>query len=187
MSWTAAWTSIARLSLTRRTSLSFATGLTGARDEGGNTHYYVTGRGTLSYELGRSWTAALNYRRGVDFNQSFGQPIVMDMVSAGRSLATSAVAFKWVTGVAGSWGTDWNRWCHTAGMTRTRRPPGFETALTRELGISVYYAYRHYLVDDPSSAADRDAAELPTASQSRATLDLWVPLFTRARRPDASR
>jgi len=172
------------LSLTRRTHLSFSTGLIGARDIGGQTHYYVTGQGTLTYELGRSWTAALNYRRGVDFNQNIGQPMVMDMVSGGVSgelsrrihVSTSAASSWGVVGIA--LGNDRFR--------ATSATANLQTALTRQLGFSVGYVYGHYLFDDSSS--------LPLGMQPstdrqtiRVTLDLWVPLFTRARRPDASR
>jgi len=172
------------LSLTRRTHLSLSTGLIGARDIGGQTHYYVTGQGTLTYELGRSWTAALNYRRGVDFNQNIGQPMVMDMVSGGVSgelsrrihVSTSAASSWGVVGIA--LGNDRFR--------ATSATANLQTALTRQLGFSVGYVYGHYLFDESTS--------LPLGMQPstdrqtiRVTLDLWVPLFTRARRPDASR
>jgi hypothetical protein len=172
------------LSLTRRASLSFATGLTGARDEFGNTHYFATGYVTFSYELGRSWTAVANYRRGVDFNQSLGQPIVMDMVSAGLGGDLSR-RFQAGTGVAASWGAIGIS-AGESGYDAYSASAWLRMALTRELGVSVNYAYRHYLVDDSRSlpfgmqpSSDRQSI--------RATLDLWLPLFTRARRPDASR
>jgi hypothetical protein len=172
------------VSLTRRTSVSFATGLTGARDEAGATHYYVTGRATLTYEIGRSWTAAMNYRRGVDFNQSFGQPIVMDTVSAGiggelnRRIQVGA-------GVAGSWGSIGIS--EAAGRYDSySATSNLRFALTRELGVSVLYAYRHYFIDDERSLPI--GMQPSTDRQSiRATLDIWFPLFTRARRADASR
>lgn len=172
------------ISLTRRTRLSFATGLTGARGEGGATHYYVTGRGTLTYEIGRSWTAAMNYRRGVDFNQSFGQPIVMDIVSAGISGDLSR-RVQVGAGAAGSWGSigispGAGRYDSYSATSNLR------LALTREVGVSVQYAYRHYLVDDERSLP---IGMQPTTDRQsiRATLDLWFPLFTRARRADAAR
>jgi hypothetical protein len=172
------------LSLTRRTSLSFSTGLTGARDQNGVTHYFVTGRGTLSYEIGRSWTSALNYRRGVDFNQNFGQPIVMDMVSAGIAGDLSR-RFHLSSGVASSWGAI-GIGAGNNGFNAVSFTANLRAAITRELGASLTYAYGHYLVDDPRT--------LPlgmrpnTDRQSiRATVDAWIPLFTRARRPDASR
>jgi len=172
------------LSLTRRASLSFATGLTGARDELGKTHYFATGHATLSYELGRSWTAALNYRRGVDFNQSFGQPIVMDMVSAGASGDLSR-RIQAGTGVAASWGAIGISG-GAGGYDAYSASAWLRTGLTRELAISVHYLFNHYFVDDSRSlpfgmepSSDRHSI--------RATLDLWLPLFTRARRPDASR
>jgi len=172
------------LSLTRRTSVTFSTGLTGARDDAGLVHYFVAGRGTLSYELGRSWTTAVNYRRGVDFDQTFGQPIVMDMVSAGISGDLNR-RFQASAGVAGSWGSIGIN-AGASGYNAYSASADLRTALTRQLGISLSYAYRHYFVDDQRS--------LPIGMQPstdrhsiRATLDLWVPLFTRARRPDATR
>jgi len=172
------------LSLTRRASLSFATGLTGARDEAGTTHYFATGYANLSYELGRSWTAVLNYRRGVDFNQSLGQPIVMDMLSAGTSGDLSR-RFQAGTGVAASWGAIGIS-AGQGGYDAYSANAWLRMGLTRELGISVNYVYLHYFVDDSRSlpfgmqpSSDRQSI--------RATLDLWLPLFTRARRSDASR
>jgi hypothetical protein len=172
------------LSITRKTHLSFATGLTGARDEGGHTHYFATGRATLTYELGRSWTTALNYRRGVDFNQSFGQPMVLDMVSLGLSGDLSR-RFSVSTSAATSWGAIGIA-AGDNGFQAVSANANLRTALTRNVGVSLFYAYGHYLVDDPLSLPF--GMQPSTDRQSiRATLDLWVPLFTRARRPDASR
>ena len=172
------------ISLTRRTTLSFATGLTGARDQNGFTHYFVTGRGTLTYEIGRSWTSALNYRRGVDFNQNFGQPLVMDMVSAGISGDLSR-RFSVSSGVASSWGAI-GIGAGNNGFQAFSANANFRTALTRELGASVHYAYGRYLVDDPRTLPF--GMQPSTNRQSiRASLDVWIPIFTRARRPDASR
>ena len=172
------------LSITRKTHLSFSTGLTGARDEGGHTHYFATGRGTLTYEIGRSWTAALNYRRGVDFNQSFGQPMVLDMVSAGLSGDLSR-RFNAGFTAASSWGAIGIA-AGNNGFSAVSATANLRTALTRNVGVSLLYAYGHYLVDDPRSLPF--GMRPSTDRQSiRATLDVWVPLFTRARRPDASR
>jgi hypothetical protein len=72
------------LSLTRRTSLEFATGLSGINNYG-DTRYFFTGSVTLGHELGRSWTMTAGARRSADFYQTFGDPVISSSVNAGVS------------------------------------------------------------------------------------------------------
>ncbi len=77
------------LSFSRRTTLSFSTGsalvsanqsLSAADDR--NFRYRLTGNATLRHEMGRTWTAALGYRRSVDWREAFAEPFLSDAVNA---------------------------------------------------------------------------------------------------------
>ncbi len=172
------------ISLTRRLTFNFSIGGAGARNEGGDTNFILTGHSSLSYELGRSWTADLNFHRGVDYNQGLGQPVVVDSVSAGvngdlsRRIQLNAGG-GWVSGDVGI-GVGGSSYSVATASASVR------TALTRTMGISVLYAFRHYQFDNPGALPIglRPNADRHTV---RASLDLWVPLITRARRANASR
>lgn len=173
------------ISLSRRATFTFSTGVAGARDEGGALHYVATGHGALSYELGRSWTADVNYQRGVDFNQGLAQPVVLDTMSGGVSgdlgrrvqLSANAGFAHGKIGVGETFDRSYNAW---SGRLNVR------TALTRLLGVSVQYAYRHYEFDNTVSLpiGVRPSTDRQTV---RASLDLWLPLITRTRSANASR
>src|SRR6185503_92525 len=175
------------ISLTRRLTFGFSTGVSGARTEGGDLHYVLTGHSTLSYEIGRSWTSSLSFHRGVDYSQGLGLPVIIDSVSAGvsgdlgRRVQVSAgggfVSGNVGAGLSGAGGSSYKVATGNASV---------RTALTRTTGVSVHYAYRHYRFGDPAALPIglRANADRHTV---RASLDLWVPLITRARRPNASR
>ena len=88
------------------------------------------------------------------------------------------------TAVASSWGSIGI--ASANGLNALSATASLRTAITREVGASLRYAYGHYLVDD--STVLPIGMRPGTDRQSlRATIDVWIPLFTRARRPDASR
>lgn len=68
------------LSLSRRTTFSFATGST-AFDRNGSTVYNVTGNARLNHQLARFWTLGIAYSRRVGFIGGFDEPILADAVS----------------------------------------------------------------------------------------------------------
>ena len=172
------------ISLSRRTSLNFGTGFTGARDESGQTRYFLTGNAALSYEIGRSWTTSLHYRRGVDFAQGFNVPVVIDTLSAGIGgdigrrvqLTANGGATRGELGI----GPGAREYTVLSGSVSLR------TAITQMIGVSTGYSYRHYKFDDPASLPAGMRPEIQRHG-ARVSLDLKVPLFTRTRRSDASR
>lgn len=166
------------ISLSRRTTFGFGTGVQGVRDEGGRMHYFATGHANLAYEIGRSWTAAVNYRRGVDFSQGFRLPVVMDSASVGMG-GDVGRRFHVNTGGGVAWG-NLGVGPGAREYTVVSGTAGIRAAIARNLGVSLTYGYRQYRFDDPASLPLGVRPETQRHSL-RASLDLWVPLFTRAR------
>jgi hypothetical protein len=135
------------LSFSRRTKFSFATGSTvlvgdNIYSTSSNRYTYrLNGNANLTHELGRTWTAGLAYRRGVDFREGFNDPFLSDAVSASlgglfsrRLRFTSAIDYTLGT-VGVATGNDFHSATANAGL---------EFGLTRTLalyGRYVYYAY----------------------------------------------
>lgn len=72
------------LSLTRRTAVSFSTGTSVARASGtADTRYFLNASGRLSHDLGRSWAAVASYNRGVQFIESWPEPVFSDAAAVG--------------------------------------------------------------------------------------------------------
>ena len=68
------------LSFSRRTLLSFSTGIAGAQDRDfDQTTYHLIGSAHLSREFGRTWVAAY-YNRGVRNVEPLGDPLFSDSV-----------------------------------------------------------------------------------------------------------
>lgn len=167
------------LSLTRRSTLTFSTGMSGIADQAGSVRYVFTGRALYIYELGRSWTLNGEVSRNTDFYAAFAQPTIMDrgnvsvsgllsrrmQVSTVMSLIKSeALAPVVVSG-------------YTAGHTGV----SMKYALNRELALSADYSYYRYRFDDPALVPPGAFAQINRHSV-RVSLDLWVPLLTRTKR-----
>ena len=172
------------VSLTRRTSLSFGTGVSGV-DYAGETSYAFTGHVQVGHELGRSWTLTAQAQRFLSFYQTFGDPVVGSSASGGVSgLLNRRIQF----GAQGGWSSG------TVGVSHL--VPQFDSwtvgaslrvATSRNTGLSFSYAFFDYVFDD-------NGAPLPFGTQpqmrnqsARVTFDLMVPLITVARRANASR
>src|SRR6185436_13490245 len=70
------------LSVSRRTTVSFGSGTAATSTRFGKTTFRATGDAALSHEIGRSWTANVNYSRGVRFIDTLDEPVFGDAVSA---------------------------------------------------------------------------------------------------------
>ena len=171
------------LSLTRRTSLSFGTGVSGIR-VADDTRYFATGNIQLSREMGRSWTAAVGAGRSVSFFQTFGEPVLSDTVQGGvsgllsRRLSFSASA-GWAKGnvgvVAGA-----------ADFQSTHAGAGLRWGFARMLGLSLQYSIYRYDFDGDGRVPA--GIERAMKRQSvRLSLDFWAPLMTQVRSANASR
>jgi hypothetical protein len=172
------------LSLTRRTSLEFSTGLSGINNYG-DTRYFFTGSVALGHEIGRSWTMTVGARRSADFYQTFGEPVISSSANAGVSgLLNRRVQVGaqggWSSGTVGISGVvpQFDAW--TAGGS-------MRVAVARGAGLSFQYTFFDYVFDD-------NGAPLPIGTQPemrnqsvRVSFDWMMPLITVARRANASR
>jgi hypothetical protein len=171
------------LSLTRRTSLGFSTGLSGVR-YADQTSYYFTGSANLTHELGRSWTATLEAHRTVSFYQTFGQPTLSNAVSGGVSgLLNRRVTF----GANGGWSGG------SVGLSSTASSfdaaiagAHLRVALGRRAGLTLSYTMVNYRFDAAKPIPSGYSPEMRTQT-ARITFDWFQPLVTIARRADASR
>jgi hypothetical protein len=172
------------LSLTRRTSLSFATGVSGIQyaDE---THYFFTGSVTLTHELGRSWTLTTEARRATNFYQTFGEPVVSDSVTGGvsgllnRRVQAGANA-GWSRGTMGVLGgaPEFDSWFAGGSM---------RFALARNAGLSFNYSLFRYVFDENEGRLPFGVEGEMRNQSVRVTFDWMMPLVTVARRANASR
>lgn len=171
------------LSLTRRTKLSFGSGVASVADER-QTEYRLIGQGTLSRELGRSWDTAVTYQRSVMFLDAFLAPAFSDGVTAGvGGLLIRQLELK--TSIGTSRGNiGFTR--ADNGFTSHFGSVGLTVGATRHVGFGVDYTYYRYLFGEgvvlpPGYLRQSDRQSV------RAYLRVWGPLFLRARRSNASR
>jgi hypothetical protein len=173
-------------SLTRRTKLGFSTG-GAAIKQGTATRYDVTGRATLTREIGRTWGAALNYNRGVGFIEALRAPTFSDGLSAGLhglisrrlSFSSSVAATVGTIGVSSasrSFG-GFDAWSGTAGVS---------TALTRHLALGINYSYYRYSFDN-TTLITNDLLSRVGRHSVAISLNAWAPVLKHGRKPDASR
>lgn len=172
------------VSLTRRTSLEFGTGLSGIENYG-DIRYFFTGHVSLGHELGRSWTLSVSARRAADFFQTFGDPVISTSVTGGVS---GVLSRRFQVGAQGGWSRgsvgvstlvpEYDSWTAGASM---------RTAVARGAGVSLSYTYFNYVFQE-------NGAPLPIGTQPemrnqsvRATFDWMLPLVTVQRRANASR
>jgi len=171
------------LSLTRKTRLSFTTGTSIVSDQI-NTHFGLTGRVTLTRELGRTWTALAGYSRDVSFQQVFAAPVISDTFNAGvGGMLNRRLQFQASFGTAlgkvgfGSGDTGFNNYYSAAGL---------RYGATHSLGLILAYAYSWYhygtnviLPPGVPSQVGRNTVY--------GGVTYWVPVFERVRSSHASR
>lgn len=171
------------LSVSRRTFLSFDSGST-AWSDGQTTRWQVLGGAQLSHEMGRTWTAALNYRRNVQFIETFNQPLFSDSVNGSLGgLFSSRLRADFGGGASngsfGLVGSSNNVWSYYA-------QSGLGVALSRFMEVEARYNYFHYKFDGTLYSALGFGADL-----NRQSIGVFVnasaPVFKKGRRPNASR
>jgi hypothetical protein len=171
------------LSLTRRTTFSFSTGAAATRSRE-RLRFHLTGGAQLVHEIGRSWAAWTAYGRSVQYNEGWREPGLGNAVTFGiGGLITRRLQF----GASGRYAIG------TVGVEDDA--PGFDSyygnatlsyALARFASVSLSYAYYHHRFDDNVILIAGYPRSLDRQSV-RASVNLWAPLFQRARRNDASR
>jgi hypothetical protein len=172
------------LSISRRTSVSFSTGTSAVTQADGNgTRLRATGTASLEHEIGRTWTAALNYRRGMQFMDAWPEPVFSDSLTVTfGGLLTRRLQFsangRAATGEVGV-GNSSGFGAYHGGAT-------LSYALSRYANVGIAYSRYHHRFDESAALAPGFG---PSIDRQRvvAQVSLWAPLFHRARRDNAAR
>jgi opacity protein-like surface antigen len=168
------------LSFSRRTTLSFTTGTTATRSaQHSALRFYATGAARLNHEIGRTWIAALAYSRGLQYVETWPEPMFADSATAmvgglinRRSQVQVAARAMRGSGYSGSAGD----------MTSYGGSALLSIAVTRYISAGLTYGYyQHGLA--PSVALAPGFPHDFDGHTIRASVNLWAPLFQRARRP----
>jgi hypothetical protein len=172
------------LRLTRHTTLDLTAGLGAIVDQRRQQHYRVNGTAQLNHEMGRTWRSTLGYVRTMGFSEIFAEPLLLDTVRGDvNGLITRRVALN--AGAAASRGTV-GFIAAGNGIVRTSATAGLSVAMTRNIALSVDYLY--YRRDVESLVVVAPGIERsPQGQTAIVSLDLWAPIFNRARRPHATR
>lgn len=167
------------LSFSRRTTLSFGTGSTASRRSSNESlRFRMSGSAKLNHEIGRTWNASISYQRGLQYLQTWPEPVFSDSASARLGGLVSRrveahVAAQWLRG---------NGYFSSDGLETYGGTANVAVAITRYVGSGVTYAY--YLHDVAGRAALAPGFPSHLERQSiRAYVSMWVPLFQTARRP----
>ncbi len=170
------------LSLTRRTTFSFATGSTVVSD-GVRSNFHLTGHALLNHDIGQSWHASVAYRRDVGFLGTFRAPVFSDSLAIGASgflgpRLQMHSAIGAATGEVGlSQGNGFTSYYGTTGVT---------VGVTQYLGVDVNYSYYRSSFDTAVFLSTGVPDDFGRQSV-RASVRVWVPLIHRARRSNAAR
>jgi hypothetical protein len=167
------------LSFSRRTMLSFGTGTSAARSGGSTLRYYATGMARLNHEIGRTWLAALSYSRGLQYVETWPEPLFADSATAMVAGLLSRrsqvqVAVRALNG---------NTQSTAAGnISSYSGSAALSLALNRFVSTGLTYAYYQHgfastIALAPGYPDDFDGHTI------RASINLWAPIFQRARRP----
>lgn len=164
------------LSLTRRGSLTFGTGVSGLFDQAGNIHYYLVGNANFSYELGRTWSAYASVNRFANFYQTLGQPTISDWFAGGvngtigrRIDVNAGVSYQDGAAI----GTNSQLYDATSAFASLR------VGLNRVLAVNANYAYYRYgftndvLLLPPGFVRQTDRQTI------QVSLVVWAPLMTK--------
>jgi hypothetical protein len=170
------------LSLTRRTSLTFAAG-TEASVYNDTTRWRVNANATVAHEIGRSWSAVGAYHRGTYFVDTLSEPVYGDTASFTLGgLVTRRIQVQAVlAGTMGNVGYGTQRQ-----FDSYRGTLGLSTALNRFMNVGVNYAYYRYIFDplvELESGMARDFNRQSISGQ----VTIWAPIFNKSRRTNASR
>lgn len=89
------------LSFSRRTTFGFSSGSTYLRNTMGTGRFRLLGNASLQHDIGRSWSAVLNYARNIAFIEGYGEPVSYDSLRGQlsgyldrRSLFSSSLGYS---------------------------------------------------------------------------------------------
>jgi len=166
------------LSVSRRTSVAFATETTAVQRPLTGRRYRLGGRASLTSQFQRTWRASLGVSRNTEIIPGFFEPLFTDSVTAMVSGMLS-MRSEWLTTISAGQGRfgfdDDGRYVTAQTMSR------LNWALTRRIGIYAQYALYHYkLPPTPTGFV------LPNQLSRQAFavgLNTWIPIINRVRAP----
>jgi hypothetical protein len=162
------------ISLSRKTTVGFATGAAAVGNTDGTNGYRMVGDARISREFGRTWLATGSYRRGVGLIPGFGQPIFSD--GAAVSVAgdvTPRVTLSFNGGYAAGELVATRVSNRNTTLSTSMR---MQYALTRMLALSGDLSYGHYSFDSVVGLPMGIEQQFDRRS-ARIGLSLWLPLF----------
>lgn len=168
------------LSLTRTTQFMFgvSTTIAGRRSPGsdqppfGDQRLYLLGHAELRQELGRSWSERTYYRREINYEVGFGQPVLSDIVGADvRGLIGPRIdvlgGVSYQAGRIGLTTSNYKDWYISAQV---------RGAVSREVAAFAYYYY--VLSDFAADVTLPSAVPRHTDRQGvRVGLTAWLPIW----------
>jgi hypothetical protein len=176
------------LSITRRTVLTFASGLSAFSNAtilSGRAQFFLSVQAALAREIGRTWTATLAYNRSASFVETFLQPVFSDAVTAGIGgrlsrrvqVQSSMGATNGTVGLVGSSANQFRTYFGSAGL---------RVDASRTVSVGLDYAYYRSRF---ASGVQLPPGFAPQSDHQsvRAYVSLWAPLISRGRRPNAAR
>jgi hypothetical protein len=178
------------LSQSRKTTVGFSTGSTiyrsvntpvvpptsppSSADLYLRTRYMVTGSAFISREIGRSWQARADYRRGLQMVQGFGAPFFADSVNLSltgfvnsRSRLSLSAAYS-----NGDVGITINTQRYTTAVATAN----YQVAVNRWAALFAQYDFYHYLFD-PTIVLPPGMGRGLSRNGARVGLNLWLPLL----------
>ena len=168
------------LSFSRRTTLTFGSGTSAASaSRGASLRYRATGNARLNHEIGRTWNATISYNRGLQFVDAWPEPVFSDSGAARLGgLLNRRLDFELTArALRGS--------RHTGAYGELESYHGLaalRAALTRHVSTALTYSYYRHRFGDALALAPGFPHDFDGQS-IRASVNVWAPLFQRARRP----
>jgi hypothetical protein len=167
-----------RLSLLRRLTLSFGTGVAAIRNPNA-THYTMIGGARLNWNISRSWNAGVGFNRDVQFVDEFQNVAVGNRVNASlHGSLTERVSFR---STVGTWFFDVAGGSSDSRVQTIFGNVGVSTALTRFLALGADYSNSYHSVGSgvvlfPGVPRERNRHGI------RVHLSLFAPLYGTTRR-----
>jgi hypothetical protein len=163
-----------RHSPTRRTGFELGSGA--ARiDQFGADYYRITAIGAVNHEMGRTWRARVQYRRGLSLIDGFPEPLYADSVTASVSgLFSPRVEYDGSAGYSeGEAGLTLTSPRYDA-LTATSR---LRVAITRVLAVHGEYLFYDYRIRPGATPLPPGFPEGLTRHSARIGLTLWLSFW----------
>jgi hypothetical protein len=164
------------LSFSRRTKVSFSTGVAGTEErELQQTTYHVVGSARIDREFGQTWVAGLSYNRNLRHIESLGQPLLTDSGTLGiQGSFSKRIQFQSRIGTSagrvGSSGSLDNQF----GLIQV------SAAMTRRFALGMDYSYSRLVAK--TDGLPLDALGERKGQSVRTYVQVWVPLLIRTKK-----